>query len=131
MTRKEIVVDLGRIGRTLNHEQSDAIYENDIALWIDISQKINHKTYYHDGISAEVIVDWEPVVDNFKKQQAREREFNKLLKEKGEAAWEIHKTELQDPKSFVHSINNRKARATETRVVPQFFLLKNIYMISF
>jgi hypothetical protein len=129
MTRKEIVVDLGRIGSTFNHEQCDAIYENDIALWTDISQQINHKTYSHDGISAEVIADWEPVIDNFKKQQKREREFNKLLKEKGDAAWTIYKTELQDPKvSFTVTIKG-KHELLKQDWYHRFFIEKYIYDI--
>ncbi|QYJ82011.1 HEPN domain-containing protein [Shewanella aegiceratis] len=129
MIREEIVIDLGRIGRTNDHGQSDEIFIKEIELWGKINERLNSKSYTHDGVSAEIYTDWSPVIEELKKQQTREREFNKLLEENGEAAWEIYRFDIKEPKvKFLVSIQG-KNEVSEYKWYPRFFVEKYLYDI--
>jgi hypothetical protein len=127
--REEIVIDLGRIGRTNDHDQSDEIFIKEIELWGTLNERLNSKCYTHDGVSAEVCTDWSPVIEELKKQRSREKEFNKLLEEKGEAVWEIYRSDRKDPEAkFLVSIQG-KNEVSEYKWYPQFFVEKYLYDI--
>lgn len=131
MIREEIVIDLGRIGRTNDHDKSNEIFIKEIELWRNLNERLNSKSYTHDGVSAEVCADWSPVIEELKKQHSREKEFKKLLEEKKEEAWEIYKTDHKYPEiKFLVSIQG-KNKVSEYKWYPKFFVEKYLYDIFF
>jgi hypothetical protein len=124
-----IIIDLGRIGRTQEHDRSDEMYELDISLWSEIIISHSFRSYYHDGVRAEVQADWAPVREHLVEDQDRDKEFHRLLKENSKAAWTIYDSSREYAKvSFLVRIDGSND-LSQYQWYPVFFVEKYIYDI--
>jgi len=124
-----IIIDLGRIGRTNTHAHSDEMHQSEISLWSEIISGLSFRSYYHEGVLAEIQADWAPVRKHLIEDEAREKEFQRLLEEKGDAAWSIFDPARENPKvSFLVTINGSN-NLSKYPWYPVLFVEKYIYDI--
>lgn len=132
MIKKEIIISIGSLGRKFEHEQSDEIFLKDIKLWREIKESFSLKSYTHESVSAEVITDWSPVIEELEQQHSRDQEFKKTLKEEGEeAAWEVFSSDREEPKVKFLVIIQGESKLSDHNWYYQFFVEKYLYDVFF
>ncbi|MCH8492738.1 MAG: hypothetical protein LAT53_05835 [Idiomarina sp.] len=127
MASQTIIIDLGVIGRANEHHQSDEMYKLEISLWSEIIANYSSRSYNHEGILAKVEADWSSVREHLSAAQNTNKEFHRLLKEKGEVAWAIYDSSLENPKVQVLVTLEGNNDLSKHKWYPVFFVEKYIY----
>lgn len=131
MSEHNVKINLGRIGRSNDHDDWEIIDQKDLDLWRKANYLLKNAEYFHDGVHIQIYVNLSKVVNWYKKNLEIDKKFHAALETHGVEAWNlsfpIDRDVALTAKVSINGQNDVSAHAW----YPEFFVEKYFYDVFF
>jgi hypothetical protein len=131
MAEYKVEVDLGRIGRTNEHDKWALIDNNDLNLWVSAESLIQEVKYSHKGVEVRVKANLSKIIYWYRTHQESNKKFNEALECGEKEVWKLIPNNDDNLILPVEISITGENDISSYGWYPRFFVEKYIYDIFF